>query len=368
MSIHLETGKLHGRLTIYLGIFGVMALSNAIVPVLPAFGAGPALQGAIYSAYFLGAFLTVLPGGLLSDRLGKMPVIRAGLVITVASGLLILSTGDPLFILAARGLEGIGAGLFVAAGMSWMNSRPDHEHVSGEFMASLNLGLLIGLLGSGLIAGVVRSGRAGILAFTLFSVLPTVLVLLIGEDTPGRQGTGGRPARPAGMIWLYISSVILVGSTGAVTALYPSYTGENPAPLGIVIASMNLATIFAVILASRLRLPPVRTLRAASLLLAGAIVLVAFSPAGFAIIGALLGFIMISQIAYLAGTGISQGEAMGAYNAASYAGMTFLPFFAGVIAGGAGFLPAFGVVAVLALSMAVTIGWCRCGGEETAPA
>ncbi|WP_243670441.1 hypothetical protein [Methanoculleus chikugoensis] len=51
------------KLPVLLGIFVVMALSNAVVPVLPDFAEGAALQGVVYSAYFLGAFLTVLPGG-----------------------------------------------------------------------------------------------------------------------------------------------------------------------------------------------------------------------------------------------------------------------------------------------------------------
>ena len=48
-----------------------MALSNAVVPVLPDFAEGAALQGVVYSAYFLGAFLTVLPAGIASDRIGS---------------------------------------------------------------------------------------------------------------------------------------------------------------------------------------------------------------------------------------------------------------------------------------------------------
>jgi MFS family permease len=350
---------------VYLGVFGVMALSNAIVPVLPAFGAGPGLQGFIYSAYFLGAFATVIPAGLLSDRVGRIPVIRAGLLITVASGLMIIAVRDPLLILVARGLEGIGAGLYVASAMSWMNSRSDHEQISGDFMASLNLGLVVGLLGSGLIAGALGNERAGILAFTLLSILPAGLVLLVREDAPVRTVKGGRAARPRGVIPLYLSAVILVGSTGAVTALYPAYTGGNPPSLGVIIATMNLATMGAVILASRLHLPPIRTLRAASLILAGAVLLVPITPAGFAIVGALLGFIMIAQLAFLAGTDLPQGEAMGSYNAASYAGMTFLPVLAGVIAEGAGFLPAFGVTAALVLSMVAVIGWCRGSSGST---
>jgi MFS family permease len=344
------------ELPIYTGIFGVMALSNAIVPVLPAFAGGPALQSSIYSAYFLGAFLTVLPAGLLSDRVGRIPVIRAGLVITLASGLMILAVRDPLLVLAARGAEGVGAGLYVAAAMSWMNSRPDHEIISGDFMASLNLGLVVGLLGSGLIVGALGSERAGILVFTLLPVLPAILVFLGGEDAPLGRPTKEPSPRTGGIALLYLSAVILVGSTGVVTALYPSYTGQDPASLGIIIASMNIATMLAVILASRLHLPPLRTLQMASLLLAGAVLTVPFTPVGFALVGALLGFIMIAQLAFLAGTGLPQGGAMGAYNAASYAGMTFLPFLAGIIAEGTGFLPAFGITAALVLFMAGTIG------------
>ncbi|HMA04514.1 MAG TPA: MFS transporter [Methanomicrobiales archaeon] len=353
----METDTGNGRLAIYLGIFGVMALSNAIVPVLPAFAGGPALQSSIYSAYFLGAFLTVLPAGLLSDRVGRVPVIRAGLAVTVASGLLILVLSDPLLVLAARVAEGVGAGLFVASAMSWMNSREDHERISGDFMASLNLGLVVGLLGSGLIDDALASERAGILAFTLLSVLPAVLVFLIRRDKPGKQVGEGKPRRSRGVIWLYLSAVILVGSTGVVTALYPSYTGRGPASLGIILATMNLATILAVILASRLHLPPVRTIQVAGLVLAGAVLSIPFTPAGFALVGILLGFIMIAQLAFLADSGLPQGEAMGFYNAASYAGMTLLPFVSGVIAEQWGFLPAFALVAFFVVIIAAAVGW-----------
>jgi len=364
VSIPLRTDDRSGRLAIYLGIFGVMALSNAIVPVLPAFGEGAALQSFIYSAYFLGAFLTVLPAGLLSDRAGRMPVLRAGLLVTVASGIMILASQDPRFVLAARTLEGIGAGLFVASGMSWMNSRPDHEHVSGEFMGTLNLGLVAGLLGSGFISEVLRSTTAGILVFTLVSILPAVLVLFTPDSPRPRPDNGREAARARGAAWLCLTAVVLVGSTGAVTALYPAYTGESPSSLGLVIASMNLATMVAVVAASRLRLPPVRTIGAASVLLAASIILVAFTPAGFIVVGTLLGFIMIAQLAFLAGTGLPQGRVMGFYNAASYAGMTLLPFAAGIIADSHGFIAAFAVVAFLVLVMAPVVGL---SGEGEAP-
>ena len=348
------------RLPLYLGIFGVMALSNAIVPVLPAFGEGPALQSLVYSAYFFGAFATVIPAGLLSDRLGRIPVLRAGLIVTVASGLLILALTHPILVLAGRALEGVGAGLFVAAGMSWVNTRPDHERTSGDFMGSLNLGLVIGLLASGWIVEASGSERAGILLFTLLSVLPVVLVFMARESPARPLPPGDGKGVLAGHIPLFLSAVVLVGVTGAVTALYPEFTGESPSALGAAIATMYLATVAGVLVASRLPLPPVPTIRAAAILMAGSVLLLPFSPAGFALIGAVAGFVMIAQMAYLAGTGLPQGAAMGAYNAASYAGMTLLPSLAGIIAERAGFLPAFAGIALLALSMAAVIGRCGC--------
>ena len=53
-----------------------MALSNAIVPVLPSYAEGSALQGVIYSAYFLGAFVTTFLAG--SFPTGSVAVPSSG--------------------------------------------------------------------------------------------------------------------------------------------------------------------------------------------------------------------------------------------------------------------------------------------------
>jgi hypothetical protein len=245
--------------------------------------------------------------------------------------------------------------------MSWMNTRPDHEHVSGDFMASLNLGLVTGLLGAGWLAGSLADERGGILAFTLLSVLPAVIVFFARDTGASRQlirrdGPGFGPA-----IWMYLSAVVLVGATGAVTAIYPAFTGASPSFLGVSIATMNLATVITVFVASRLHLRPVQTIRASSILLAAAVLAILYTPAGFVLVGALLGFIMIAQLAFLAGSGLPQGAVMGSYNAASYLGMTILPFVSGVIADRVGFLPAFAFVACVVAAMAPVIALSRGG-------
>src|SRR5512136_293967 len=170
-------------LFLFFGIFAVMALSNAIVPVLPGYATESSVQGAIYAAYFLGAFATTLLGGILSDRYGRVPVIRSGLIITVASGLLLSVLTSPFPVIVTRLLEGMGGGFFVASSMSYVNSLPDHERMSGWFMAFLNAGLVGGLIIAGWLATYTAHPANGILFFAGMTIIPAAAGFFI-RDLP----------------------------------------------------------------------------------------------------------------------------------------------------------------------------------------
>lgn len=356
------------RLPLFLGVFAVMALSNAIVPVLPSFAEeAPAIQGAIFSAYFLGAFFTVLPAGLLSDRIGKIPLIRLGLLFTFISGGLIIlfPTAIPVFL--ARSLEGIGAGFFIAAALSWVNSQKDHSSLSGYFFAALNLGLVIGLLGTGWLEQNMGI-TGGVILFTIISGASLLLSIFIREPVlkKARQAHVSQILRS--YIWLFISAIVLVGVTGVVTAIYPEFTGESPAILSVQIGMMNVATIVTTLLAPRFDLDPVQTIRTAAILMSIAVIGCFFTPAfgsiaimgGFALIGGVAGFVIIAQMKFLAETRVEQGAMIGLFNTSTYLGLTLLPFVAGVIAQIANFFSAFLIISILTASMALTIGRCRC--------
>ncbi|MDI9633938.1 MAG: MFS transporter [Methanolinea sp.] len=350
------------------GVFSVMALSNAIVPVLPSFAPGTALQGAVFSAYFLGAFLFVLPSGYLADRVGAVPLVRAGLSLTLLSGIVLSAAGSPLLVLAGRLAEGIGAGLFVPAALARLNARPDHERMSGYFMGLLNLGLLSGLLVTGWLVSAGGGPREGIVLFTWVSLLPLALSLGMGEGK-GSPGNGGEPAgetreRLAWALrtyfWLWFSAVVLVGITGALTALHPEHSGLSAGPVSAQIALMNIATVASVLVTSHASLPPVPTIRAASIAMAGGVALTFFSMWGFLVIGWLAGMVMIAQLSFLAAAGRRQGVLMGLFNTASYGGMSAVPFLAGITAELAGFPAAYFLTALSALTVAATIGRCEC--------
>ena len=355
------------RLSIFFGIFAVMALSNAIVPVLPAYAGSSALQGAIYSAYFLGAFVSTLPGGILSDRYGRVPIMRIGLAITVTSGILLSVLVMPFSVILARIIEGVGAGFFVAGAMSYVNSLPDHEKKSGYFMALLNAGLVIGLVLSGWLASHIPNQSAGILVFAGLSVIPAIAIFFVHE--PAAVTSPGNHNALIPLVkeyrWLWYSAVILIGITGVVTSLYPKFSGYSPESVGIWISLMSIATITGVLVASRLSLPPVLTIRWSAILMVIAVMVSYFSPLGFVMIGIGAGVVMIAQMAFLAQVKDHQGVAMGLFSTTSYLGMAALPFIAGLIADSTGFFYAFCATAFCAGTVFFTIGRCECRLQRT---
>jgi MFS family permease len=354
--------------TLYFGIFSMMALSNAIVPVLPAFAGSSSLQGAIYAAYYLGAFTSTLPAGLLADRFGRTPLLRAGLVVSVASGIVLSMTMALLPVLVVRFAEGLGAGCFVAAAMAYVNSDPDHLKRSGYFMALLNAGLVAGLVLAGWL-GARQSPATGILLFTTCTIIPACTGFFLREPT--------LPIVPAGFPvvadllyryqWLWYTSIVIFGVTGVVASLYPKFSGVSPDLAGIWIAAMSIATIGAVLVVSRFPMSPVPIIRYSAVLMIAGVMLVFASPWGFVIIGALAGVVMIAQMAILAQAPDHQGIAMGLFSTTSYLGMAVLPFFAGFVSDVAGFFPAFCITALFAGTAAVAIGRCssRLSGQES---
>jgi MFS family permease len=356
------------RLPVLLGVFAIMALSNAIVPVLPSFAEGVALQGAVYSAYFLGAFITVLPAGIASDRFGRLPLIYAGLFLTVVSGVMLIVSQNMALTLATRVLEGIGAGLFIAAAMSWVNSQEDHKRLSGYFFAALNLGLLLGLLVAGWVDEVMASATGGVIVFTVLSLIALLISAFVSDVSQRNAARTNVLKAGRRHFWLFLSAVILIGVTGAIPAIYPSFTGQDPALLGMQLSLMNAATIGAVLIAPRLRFAPVPAIRLSALCMALAVLGSYFTPIAFLVIGAFAGVVMVSQLAFLAGTNLQQGTLIGLFNTSTYAGFTILPSMTGLVAQNLGFLAAFLVVAALTGSVAFTITRCECvEGRVVAP-
>ncbi len=119
---------------------------------------------------------------------------------------------------------------------------------------------------------------------------------------------------------------------------------------------MSIATIGSVMMVSRFPFEEIRMIRISSLLMAGGILLLVWSPAGLLMLGAVAGLVMIAQMALLAREREHQGIAMGFFSTSSYFGMALLPFLAGLVADLSGIVAALAVTAVLSCTVAFVVG------------
>jgi hypothetical protein len=242
--------------------------------------------------------------------------------------------------------------------MASVNSEAEHEKLSGYFLALLNAGLVIGLIASGLLAARLGVSGAGIFLFTAFALVPMIASLAVREarGPPVGHDTAALCALLGRYRWVLYSSVVLIGITGVATSLYPAFSGAPADIVGLWIAAMSIATIAAVLVVSRIPFNAVRVILASSIMMAAGAILSYFTPAGFLVLGATAGAVMIAQMDLLSRAHGHQGIAMGLFSTASYLGMAALPLLTGFVAEGAGFFPAFAVAALLALTVPVTAG------------
>ncbi len=242
------------RISLYLGAFATMALPNAVVPVLALITSDTAVQGALYSAYFLGAFFMVFPAGWISDKIGRAPLIKIGLAGTFVSWILIwYFTGDPLLTVGFRFLEGLFTGMFVSSALYFVNSQPEHTKLSGLYLALMNVGMVAGLVIPGILSLI--HPYAGVLVFSFL----TGFAFLAGIFF--RDGSGFISVMiPVRMIfsialyhkWLWAALFIFAGATGVVTSMYPEMSGYSAEISGVVTALMSVSTAVCIYAVSHL--------------------------------------------------------------------------------------------------------------------
>ncbi len=116
-----------------------------VLPVLATYGmdlagATPALIGLAIGAYGLTQALFQIPFGIISDRIGRRPVIYLGLIV-FALGSLLAANADSIWgVIAGRVLQGAGA--ISAAVMALLSDLTREQH---RTKAMAMIGMTIGL-------------------------------------------------------------------------------------------------------------------------------------------------------------------------------------------------------------------------------
>lgn len=209
-------------------MFGLFAL----LPVLSLFaadltGATPILVGLAVGGYGLTQASLQIPFGLLSDRIGRLPVIIFGLALFAAGSILAGLSDTIAGVIAGRFLQGAGA---ISATLTALMADATREQVRTRTMAVLGIGIGASFL-LALIIGPIIAAQSGVrslfwIAATLALVAGLLLMALPAGIEKPKASVVLRPAavlRPELLrldLYIFVLHALLTASFVALPFLF----------------------------------------------------------------------------------------------------------------------------------------------------
>ena len=166
-----------------LGLFMIMPVFALYEEQLP--HATPMLMGLALGIYGLTQSLLQIPFGMLSDRIGRKPVIFAGLVI-FALGSLVAAQADSIYgIIFGRALQGSGA---IAAALMALAADLSREEHRTKMMALIGASIGVAFAAAMVLGPVLNQwiGISGIFASTAVLALIAIAILYLVVPDPLR--------------------------------------------------------------------------------------------------------------------------------------------------------------------------------------
>jgi EmrB/QacA subfamily drug resistance transporter len=207
------------RLILWIAILAsfVSFLDGSVINVaLPAIerelGGGLATQQWVVDAYLITLGSLILLAGSLSDVLGRIVILRIGLIGFGVTSLLCAFSIDPEMLIVARGLQGIAGALLVPSSLALITSSFDgaaRSRAIGRWTAGTTVAFLAGPTLGGVIVDTI--GWRWVFVINVFPIAATLILLFILRQ---------KDVREEGVSIDYLGAVLCVlGLGGPVYAL-----------------------------------------------------------------------------------------------------------------------------------------------------
>ena len=132
--------------------------ATALVPMLPVYirhlGGSDALAGVVMASFFAAGVVSQYPIGRLADRVGRRPVLVAGLVTYGVASISFLLPITASMAIVLRALQGLGAGAATVASLAMIASSVAVER-RGRAFAAIYGGELAGMAVGPLVGSIV---------------------------------------------------------------------------------------------------------------------------------------------------------------------------------------------------------------------
>ena len=139
----------------FVSAFDRFAVGPVLVIVAADLGASLAQTTAIASAYFLAYGLSQPLWGVLSDRFGRIRLMRATLIAAAAAGILSAVTPGLGALVAARALTGAFFGAIIPTSLTYVGDTADEVHrqpALSDLMAAVALATALAMAAAGILA------------------------------------------------------------------------------------------------------------------------------------------------------------------------------------------------------------------------
>lgn len=237
-------------------------------------GFGGLMTTVVFAAYALGVIATLLLVGRLSDRIGRRPMLLAGLACSAASAVAFLAEGGLPLLFAGRLLSGISAGVFTGTATAAVVELAPERHrgraalvATAANMLGLGLGpLLSGVLAQYLPGPLVTVYLVDLALVAVAALLARRLPETVRDRRPLRPLRPRIPGVPAAIRPVFAAAAVAgfagFATLGLFTSVIPSFAARLLGVSNLAVAGALVFTAFAASTAGQLLMRRLGTRRA----------------------------------------------------------------------------------------------------------